>query len=596
MKDRYNRVLDGAAYWASFYRENPEKFVDEYLHIKLKLFQKILISMMFASTVFCWIMSRGGGKTFLSAIYCCVRSILYPGTHICIASGTRGQAALILDKIEHELVPKSPELRAEINWKDTKTNGTIQQIVFRNTSIIQVVTAGDSARGHRCNVLLLDEYRLISKTVIDTILRKFLTFRRMPDYIELSDKEKKREYDKEKNLTLYLSSAFFKSHWSYDKCLDTFKAMLDDRRRQFVCGFPYQLAIYEGLLDPEMVQDEMSETDFSEVKFSMEMEALWFGSNENAFFNFTDISKNRKIRYPMLPDELASKLNNSSSVKILPKQNGEIRILSADIALMSSKKHNNDATSIFINQMIPNKSGKYSSNIVFPRTDEGLRTDDQALIIRKLFSEYDCDYLVQDTAGIGLGVYDALAAEIVDPDTGEIYPALSCCNNQEMADRCVVPGADKVIWAIKANAQFNSDCAFLLREGFRSGRIRLLIDEFECEEYLSEIKGYGSLSPSDKVKLQLPYINTTLLINELINLQHEEIGGKIKIFEKAGMRKDRYSSLAYNYYVALQIENKMNKKRAKNSDGQNLFEIKAPSYTMKGGIGLSGKKEKRGLW
>ena len=327
------------------------------------------------------------------------------------------------------------------------------------------------------------------------------------------------------------------------------------------------------------------------------MEALWFGSNENAFFDFSDISKNRKIKYPMLPDELTAKLNNSSLIKIPPKQNGEIRILSADIALMSSKKHNNDATSIFINQMIPNKAGKYSSNIVFPRTDEGLRTDDQALIIRKLFSEYQCDYLVQDTAGIGLGVYDTLASDIVDPDTGEIYPALSCCNNQEMADRCVVPGADKVIWAIKANAAFNSDAAFLLREGFRSGRIRLLVDEFECEEYLSDIKGYGSMSPSDKVRLQLPYINTTLLINELINLQHEEVGGKIKIFEKSGMRKDRYSSLSYNYYVALQIEQKMNKKRARNLDNQRMFEIRAPIISKSGVIKGSGQKSKaKGLW
>lgn len=597
MKTRYERLLEGAAYWASFYRENPEKFVGEYLHINLRLFQKILISMMFASTVFCWIMSRGGGKTFLSAIYCCVRCILYPGTHICLASGTRGQAALILDKIEHELVPKSPELRSEINWKDTKTNGTVQQVSFYNTSIIQVVTAGDSARGHRCNVLLLDEYRLVPKEVIDTILRKFLTFRRMPDYIELTDEEKKAEYGKEKNLTLYLSSAFFKSHWSYEKCLDTFKAMLDDRRRQFVCGIPYQLAIYEGLLDPEIVRDEMSETNFSEVKWSMEMMAMWFGSNENAFFNFNDISKNRKIKYPMLTDDVAYKVNNSSLVKIPPKQNGEIRLLSADIALMSSRKHNNDATSIFINQMIPNKAGRYSSNIVYPETNEGLRTDDQALVIRKLFNEYQCDYIVQDTAGIGLGVYDALASDIIDPDTGEIYPALSCCNNQEMADRCTVPGADKVIWAIKANAQFNSDAAFLLREGFRSGRIRLLVDEFECEEYLSEIKGYNGLSPSDKIKLQLPYINTTLLINELINLQHEEVNGKVKIYEKAGMRKDRYSSLAYNYYVALQIENKMNKKRARNLDNQNWFEIRPPVSSKSGVIRGSGQKQKaNGLW
>lgn len=397
--DRYNKVMEGAAYWASYYRENPDVFVEEYLHIKLRLFQKILITLMFLSTTFVWVAARGQGKSFLSAVYCCARAILYPGTRICIASGTRGQAQNVIEKIIQELKPRSAELRSEINDKETKMNGTSCIVTFNNSSVIKVVTASDSARGNRCNVLLLDEYRLISKTVIDTILRKFLTFRRMPVYADLTDKERNEEYNKEKNLTLYLSSAFFKSHWSYDKCLDTFKAMLDDRRRQFVCAFPYQLSILEGLLDPEMIRDEMSETDFSEVKFGMEMEALFFGSNENAFFDFETVSKSRRLNYPMLPDALAMKLNNSSSIKITPKQNGEIRILSADIALMSSKKHNNDATSVFINQMIPAKSGKFTSNIIYPDSYEGLRTDDQALIIRRLFEEYSCDYIVLDTNG-----------------------------------------------------------------------------------------------------------------------------------------------------------------------------------------------------
>ena len=73
--------------------------------------------------------------------------------------------------------------------------------------------------------------------------------------------------------------------------------------------------------------------------------------------------------------------------------------MSADIALMSSKKHNNDATAIFINQMTPTKAGRYISNIVYADSYEGLRTDDQALIIRKLFDEYNCDYLALDTSG-----------------------------------------------------------------------------------------------------------------------------------------------------------------------------------------------------
>ena len=246
--------------------------------------------------------------------------------------------------------------------------------------------------------------------------------------------------------------------------MDTFEIMKDENRHQFVCGFPYELSIEEGLLDPETVADDMSESDFSEIKWSMEMDALWYGSEDGAFFDFPTISKNRTIKYPMLPDEIASKLNNSQSIRIQEKNNGEIRVLSADIALMSSRKNNNDATAIFINQMKPSRAGRYSSNIVYADACEGMRTDEQALYIRKLYEDYKCDYIVLDTNGLGLGVYDALARDMVNPDTGELYPALSCCNNAEMASRCTVIGAKKVIWSIKASAQFNSDCAFMLRE------------------------------------------------------------------------------------------------------------------------------------
>lgn len=243
---------------------------------------------------------------------------------------------------------------------------------------------------------------------------------------------------------------------------------------------------------------------------------------------------------------------------------------------MSSTRHNNDATAIFINQMVPTKAGRYVSNIVYSESCEGLHTFDQALVIRKLFDEYECDYIVLDTSGLGIGVYDCLARDITDSETGEIYPALSCCNNQEMAARCTVQGARKAIWAIKASASFNSECAFLLREGFRSGRIRLLVTEYDAEELLSAVQGYSALSPYEKTQVQLPYINTTLLINELIKLQHEEAGGKVKIYERSGMRKDRYSSLAYNYYVATAIGSKMERRANMSTISEDTFVFRAP--------------------
>ena len=193
---------------------------------------------------------------------------------------------------------------------------------------------------------------------------------------------------------------------------------------------------------------------------------------------------------------------------------------------------------------------------------------------------------------IGLGVFDCLVRDIVDSESGEVYPALSCCNDKTMADRCTSPNADKVIYSIKATAQLNSDCAVLLREGFKSGKIRLLADDYDADELLGELKGYQQMNPAEKLRYKEPYIHTTLLINELINLRHDETGGKVRIFEKAGMRKDRYSSLAYNYYVALQLENRM-VKRHSNSNNSDLFIIKPPSYSGKAVSTLRGRNKQK---
>lgn len=575
-KSRRERVIEGMAIWGSYYRENFDLFVEEYLQLDfLKWFQTMLLVMMNRSRVFLWIAARGMGKSFLIAIFAVARCILYPGTKVVITSGTRGQSINVLEKIQTELMPVSPNLCNEIDMAKTKFSGQDAKVMFKNSSYIKVVTASDNARSNRANILIVDEFRMVKKDTIDTVLKKFLTSRRMPPYKDLTDAERKVEYAKEPNKSCFLSSAYFKDHWSFNKMLDTFKLMLDDSKTDFVCGFPYQLSVQEGLLFSEDVESDMLESDFNEIKWSMEMEAMWFGDEDGAFFDFDSISKNRRIKYAMLPDKLSGLLGNNQKVKILQKQNGEKRILSADVALMSSSKHNNDATAIFINQMLPSKGGRYTNNIVYSDSYEGLHTEDQALVIRRLYDEYLCDYIVLDCAGLGLGVYDALVRDIVDPDTGEVYPALSCCNDQEMAARCTTTGADKVIWSIKASPKLNSDCAVLLREGFRSGKIRLLMTEYDADVVMSEIKGYKSLSPSEKVKLQMPYVHTTLLINELVKLQHEESGGRVRVYERSGMRKDRYSSLSYNYYVALQLESKLGKQRSNNFES-NMFLYRPP--------------------
>ena len=59
--DKSNRMMEGVAVWASFYRYNPHRFVKDYLNVKLKLFQKILLYMMMCSNFFMYIAARGQG-------------------------------------------------------------------------------------------------------------------------------------------------------------------------------------------------------------------------------------------------------------------------------------------------------------------------------------------------------------------------------------------------------------------------------------------------------------------------------------------------------------------------------------------------------
>ena len=568
-QEKVENLMEGVNRWASFYRANPHRFAKDYLGLRLKPFQQIILCMMFRFPNTIYLASRGGGKTFLIAIFCVCYSILYPGTRVCVASRTRRQAAEVIEKIQGILMTDSQNLRDEI--KTIKVSQYEVFMRFKNDSRIAVVTSGESARGNRATILIVDEFRMVCKSVVDTILKKFLTSPRHPGFL---DKPQYADYPIERTKAIYGSSCWYESHWSYDLVKD-FVANMSPTGNHFVCSMPYQLAIRENLLDRERVEDDMLESSFNSISFLMEMEALFFGQGDGGLFNFNEIEANRQIKYPFYPS--SSKLKITDKRVLIPaKQQGEVRILSVDIALMASSKHKNDATSIFINQVTRTSSGKSINNIVYTENNEGLRTDAQALGIRRLFAEFECDHLVIDCKGLGLGVVDALLADIYDPLIGETYPALSCCNNEDIAKRCLVKNAPKVIWAVQGNADFNSRCAVMLREVFRQGQIKLLIPDFDMEETLADLPGYNKLSPSDKINLQLPYVHTSLLVNELINLEHEVRGNVIKVKEKSGMRKDRYSSLSYNIFVSKEIEHAQNIAKSKVSGGGFVMKFAPP--------------------
>ena len=68
------------------------------------------------------------------------------------------------------------------------------------------------------------------------------------------------------------------------------------------------------------------------------------------------------------------------------------------------------------------------------------------------------------------------------------------------------------------------------------------------------------MTTEEKVKLLMPYAQTTALVNEMVNLEGKIIDNKVKLKEHSGMRKDRFSSLEYNYYIAQTIGRELSRR------------------------------------
>lgn len=475
-----------------------------------------------------------------------------------VSSGTLKQANEVLLKIQDDFMKRSPILRSEIEKCNIGQNDAT--ISFYNTSWIKTRTSSENSRSARANIIVTDEFRMVDENVLNTVLRKFLTSPRQPKYLE------KPEYKhlQERNKEIYMSSAYFKSSWAYRKAQSYTVSFFDDKKKYFICGLPYQVSVKEGLLSKEQIEDEMSELDYDELVQSMEMECLWFGDTDGNLFPFDALSARRKIKNAYLPLEFYN------DKVIIPKIGAtEKRILSLDVALMqSTKKKDNDAAAIYINSLVQTNSTSYQSNFVFGQTFEGLTTDELGIVVMKYFYKYKCTDLVIDSAGLGIGVFDFIIKDQYDPETGETYKALTCVNDKDMAARCKVKNALPCIWSVKASSKFNNEICVLLRNGIQNGKINFLIAEQDADDVLKDsYKGYSKLTLTDKVKMKTPYVQTTMAIYEMVKLEHEVKDGNIKVKEVSGMRKDRYSSIAYSYWCACQLELKL---KPKNTSTQSL--------------------------
>lgn len=454
---------------------------------------------------------------------------------------------------------KSEAISREI--KEVKTSANDASVLFWNGSTIECVVSNNNSRGYRSNVLVLDEYRMIKKDILDSVLRKFNASPRKPPYLF---KDEYKHIKPEQNKELYISSAWFKSSWAYEKFISYRNAMCKGKS-YFCCDLPYTVPLEHGLLTEESVESIRSEEDMDEISWDMEMNGMWYGESSTAFFKSTELNILRVLTRAFYQPTVIEYAKSKDKIKCnIPKIKDEIRIIGADIALAAGKENDNSVYTLL--RMLPDGE-EYRREVVHIESHNGLNSEKQAIKLKELFYDFEADYIIIDSQGVGISVFNELQKSQYNSERDIDYEAFTCFNEDKTVDKQLARNALPVVYSLKVtNSKINHEIIMGLKDAILKKKIRLLMNNSEAKDMLIENNNRLIGDGAEQARLLKPYMQTTLLINEMINLEYTLNGGYIKVHEKGNARKDRYSSLAYANYLADIIEKEEIKKRIDSDD------------------------------
>lgn len=561
------KTLENYMLWTTFFRRNLHRFAIDYLGFQLHLYQVIWLYLIGINTFFVVIASRASAKSFMIALYACCKCILFPNYIVVLSSSTKNQSKLLIsDKIEKELMGRSPVLRREI--KKVLISQNEMMVYFRNNSIIRVVPALDSARGSRSCCVVREEFRMIKKSIDDGVLSPF-QIARQPYYLA-DPYYAKIDILVEEPVDIYISSSWFDNNgeesWMWDLVDTTFTDMLKGKP-SILLAFDESVALKHNIKTQKYFQTEKKKQDPLTWRIEFMNERL--KENRSAFFNYDLLKKNQNCRQPFYPRLEIDYRCRKKNPYAIPKMKGEIRIVACDMAFITNDGNDNSVFSCL--RLLP-ESVSHSSNdggeitfdngyriiVTYLESVQGGEIRKQSIRIRELFDDFEADYICLDTRNAGIAVYQTLARPLFDEDRNIEYAPLSCMNNETISNMIKVEGAEPRIFAINASPKLNSDIALNFRRRLAEGKIDFLVNfETAKEDILPKINEYISAPDGDTASFyEVPFLETQALFAETVELVYEkkQDTGLIVVHEQGTNRKDRYTSVSYGAWLCELLE------------------------------------------
>lgn len=406
----------------------------------------------------------------------------------------------------------------------------------------------------------------MKKEIIDSILSPTEIIRPAP-YTQKKEYRHLQEEPRE----IYLSSAFYKSHWMWSLVKDSIVGAYtkNEKERKICFCTDYELTIHHGIRSKAQLRRERSKMD--SLTFDMEYNNIMIGGSSSQYYSYELVSASQVLKKAFYPKTLEeyfdSKRKRLGDIK---KQKGEIRILSMDIAMSeSTDKTKNDFSVIKCIRALP-MNNKYERQEVYTEAFEGVDIDTQAIRVRQIADDFDMDYFVFDARTYGTNLVDSMAKILYDEERDKEYEPWKVMNNDVLARRCKNTNAIPCMWAFIGSADNNHALHTQMLGALKDGKYKMLISHMKCkEEYLMDKKEYELGTFDDKARYEHTYIYSDLTLNEMINLNKEFIqGGKIKLVEPSTGTKDKYiTSGMGNLFIQEELETQLTARDEYNNDG-----------------------------
>jgi hypothetical protein len=545
-KQRRDNLID----WITFYRRNIHRFVEHYFGINLYPYQKLWIYSLSKYSSHVSICSRAVGKTWILAVFACAIAVLYPNSEIVVVSSTKQQAGIIVEDKIQDLVNNYPNLAREISHITTNMNKWA--VDFVNGSKIKIVASRDSARGKRATFIIFEEFRLIDKNILDSVIRPFAYVRQTPYLMK-----KEFSHLKEEPREIFISSAYHKSEWWFNETKKNIINLLKGHPSGFL-AMDLSVAIRHGIKTMRQIRNEISK--MNEIIVLEEYLNIPWGENADAYFKLSMFTQLRNISQSFYPqrEDIYNERKNPFDLR---RNDGEVRLVSCDIASRAGKANDLSITSCI--RLNPTSKG-YMRDLSYMESYPGINMSLQALRVRQIFHDFNADYLVIDIANAGISLYNDLGRLIRDDERGTEYLPLTVMDHDsldkstidELRNKTTGMNALPLIYPISATARLNSEIAIEMRDKLQKKMWNFLIDEKGAEEYLMSSKYKKEFNIADNSEIRAwylsPYLQTSLMINECIGLSMKLLSGNIKLTEASNARKDRYTSISYgNYFASL---------------------------------------------